>query len=306
MASIVILGVGTGYVFITKAWMEHQARAQAQQSLRAAVAAISREFRITGACMGVTWVDQDPPRATNFKMLTGTSGPPDVVTTTSNPRCAGPSYLTQPCSACQVISVDSALNFVVGDYAFIGQSPSQAGEYFKIQAVDTTNNTVTSATVLSGSYTVTTPPDNNSAFLAGADSRRFAVSSTCTGCNGIPTLVVRTLDDGTNDQPVVKGIDTLTVRYVLNRRYADNPAQCTGQTGGSSNSLCVVAVPEVSPSIAGDWKLVRALIFTLGARSIFTVRASGSPDGFYHLSDTVEISPRNFIFSPNARITWFP
>lgn len=304
MASIVILGVGTGYLFITKGWVDHQARVQAQQSLRSAEAAITREFRISGACMGITWVDQNSPLASNFTMLQGTSGPPDTITTTSNPKCAGPVKLTATCSACQTISVDNILNFAVGDWAFIGKGvPTQLGEYFQIQSVDSTAKTVTSTTVLTGTYVAT--DDSNPTFLAGADQRTFKISSTCTGCNGIPTLVVRTLSD-TADQPIIKGVDSMTVRYVLNRTYISNPSQCNAQLPGSSNPLCIVNLPETAPSITGDWKLVRGLIFTLGGRSILTVRAAGSADGFYHLTGSFELSPRNFIFSPNARIPWMP
>lgn len=302
MASIVIFGVGTGYVFVTKAWVEHQARAQAQQSLRAAETAMSRELRISGACVGVTWVDQNAPLASNFRMLTGTSGPPDTITTVANPRCAGPVKLTQACTACTTMYVDTTLNFTAGMWAFIGKGiATEAGEYFLVQSIDPTNNTVTASAAVTGTYPAAT--DTTPSFVAGADRRTFAVSSSCTGCNGIPTLTLQQLGDS-QGQPLVKGVESMTVRYVVNRRYADNPSACNAQTGGT-NSLCVVNLPEASPSLAGDWRLVRAVILTLGTRSILPVR--GNPDAFYHLSETTEISPRNFIFSPNgARVPWQP
>lgn len=306
MASIVILGVGTGYVFITKAWVDHQARAQAQQSLRVAIGTISRELRITGACMGITWVDQNGPLATNFKMLAGTSGPPDSLTSMANPRCAGPTTADCPAS-CTTITVGNTLNFTSGMWALISNgNPASSGQYFKVQAVDASAKTLTvdsSGPAVTGPFSSAGDPK---AFVAGADMRKFAVSSTCAECNGIPSLTLEQLGDGGTGHALVKGIDGMTVRYVLNRRYVDNPAACNAQTGGT-NSLCVVNLPEASPSIAGDWKLVRALIFTLGARSTIRVRASGSGDGAYHLSEIVEISPRNFIFSPNGpRIQWTP
>ena len=303
MVSVVVLGVGTGYVFTTRVWVEHQARAQAQQSLRAAVGAITRELRMSGACMGIGWVDQSEAPALNFRMLSGTSGPPDSLTRTANPRCAGPVKLTAPCNGCSTITVDNTLNFVPGMRAFIGQGPiSTSGEYFLVQSVTATTVTVDPSTPLLQSYVTGGDPP---AFVAGADQRTFAISSTCTGCNGIPTLTLQQLGDS-QGQALVKGIDAMTIRYVLNRRYVDNPGLCNAQTGGT-NSLCVVTLPGLAPSVSGDWKLVRALIFTLGARSVLSVRASGSADGFYHLSESVEISPRNFIFSPNTpRVQWTP
>ena len=256
--------------------------------------------------MGITWVDQNSPLATNFKMLTGTSGPPDSVTSLANPGCAGPVALTAPCTACSVINVNNTLNFAAGMWAFIGKGPTAtSGEYFKVQSVTATTITVTTTTPLSLSYPYPPSGQDPPAFVAGADQRAFAVSSTCPECNGIPSLTLQQLGDS-QGHALVKGIDGMTVRYVLNRRYADNPAVCNTQTGGT-NSLCVVNLPEASPSISGDWKLVRALIFTLGARSTVRVRASGSGDGAYHLSETVEVSPRNFVFSPNGpRIQWTP
>jgi type II secretory pathway pseudopilin PulG len=304
IASLVILGIGTGYVFTTKAWVEHQARAQAQQSLRAAVGAISRELRISGACMGITWVDQNQPLATNFRMLGGTYGPPDSVTSTNNPRCAGPTPADCP-AACTTITVGTTLNFVAGMWAFVSSGdPSATGQYFLVQAVDTSAKTLTVApsTPVTGPYS--SAGDDTKAFVAGADQRTFAVSSSCPECNGISSLTLTQLADGGTGHALVKGIDTLTVRYVLNRRWSDNPALCNAQTGGT-NSLCVVNRPGLAPSLAGDWPLVRALIFTIGARSTIKVRGSG--DGYYHLSESVEFSPRNFIFSPNGpRVPWTP
>ena len=304
MASLVILGVGTGYVFITKAWVDHQARAQAQQSLRAAVGAISREARITGACMGITYVDQNSPLATNYQMLAATSGPPDSVTSMANPRCAGPVALTAACAACSTISVSNTLNFTPGMWAFIGKGPnSTSGEYFKVLSLTATTINVAATTPLTLTYPYPPSGQDPPAFVAGADQRAFGVSSTCPECNGIPSLTLQQLGDN-QAHALVKGIDSMTVRYVLNRLYV--AATCSAQTGGT-NSLCIVNLPEASPSISGDWKLVRALIFTLGARSTVRVRASGSGDGAYHLSETVEVSPRNFVFSPNGpRIQWTP
>jgi len=306
IASLVILGIGTGYVFTTKAWVEHQARAQAQQSLRAAIGAISRELRISGACIGITWVDQNQPLATNFRMLSGTYGPPDSVTSTNNPRCAGPTPADCP-AACTTITIGNTLNFVAGMWAFISSGdPSVGGQYFRVQAVDTSAKTLTvdPSTPVTGPYSST--GDDIKAFVAGADRRTFGVSSICGGCNGIPTLTLTQLVDLGQAQALVKGIDTLTIRYVLNRRFSDNPALCNAQTGGT-NSLCVVNLPGLAPSLAGDWPLVRALFLTVGARSTIKVRAAGSGDGYYHLSETVEFSPRNFIFSPNGpRVPWTP
>jgi hypothetical protein len=46
--------------------------------------------------------------------------------------------------------------------------------------------------------------------------------------------------------------------------------------------------------------------FTLDAQSPAPVRASGSADGFLHLSETFEVSPRNFVFQQTQRVKWTP
>jgi type II secretory pathway pseudopilin PulG len=302
LASLVVFGVGTGYVFVTRAWMDHQARAQAQQSLRSAVAAISRELRIAGACMGVPATQT--PLATNFKALAGTSGPPDTLILTTNPRCAGPTALTAPYSGGTTIQVADTLNYQTGMWGFIGDgNTADAGEYFLITGITAG---APGALVISAPLTGTYPQTTQSvqSFVAGADRRTFAVSSSCTGCNGIPTLTLQSLGVGAS-QPLVKGIDTMTLGYVLNRKWSDAPSQCVSQTGGT-NSLCIVTLPELSPSITGDWRLVRAITMTLGARSLIPIRASGSADGYYHLSESLVISPRNFVFTVTPRVPWTP
>jgi type II secretory pathway pseudopilin PulG len=285
IASVVILGVGASFVFMTRASTDHQARIQAQQSLRDAVADISRELRIAGACMPLS---SQPPIAPNFQPVGGASGTNDSLTVTANPRCAQ-AVVTSNCNNCTSISVDNTTNFVNGMWGFIVYNG--VGQYFNIQ-------TVTGGAPGSLTVNLSTPINTGlypaaSSSVYGADQRTFAVSSACTGCGGIPTLTLQML--GGTTVPLVAGIDTLKVQYILNRKYSTAPTECTAQTGGTT-SLCVVNLPTQSPSVTGDWQLVRALTLTLDARSATVVRASGSADGFYHLGGSFEISPRNFLF----------
>jgi prepilin-type N-terminal cleavage/methylation domain-containing protein len=285
IASVVILGVGSSFVFITRSSTDHQARIQAQQSLRDAVADISRELRIAGACMPLS---SQPPIASNFQPIGGTNGTNDSITITANPRCAE-AVVNANCNNCATISVDNTTNFVNGMWGFIVYNGT--GQYFNI-------STVTSGSPGSLTVNPVTPINTglypaSSSSVYGADQRTFAVSSTCTGCGGVPTLTLQTL--GTAALPLVPGIDTLKVQYILNRKFSTAPTECIAQTGGTT-SLCVVNLPTQAPSVAGDWQLVRALTLTLDARSAAAVRASGSADGFFHLGGAFEISPRNFLF----------
>ncbi len=282
LGSLVAVAVGTGYVLVTRSWIEHQARLQTQQQMRAAVAALSREIRLAGACImlprGTT-----PP--TTFRPLNGVNnGTTDTITVRSNPRCLSVA-LTATYDGTTTLTVGSTTGFVAGMRAYILRSDSSNGEVFTIQSV-TATTIVTTAVLTNGPYVVPAPP-GNPASVFGIDERTFSISSICSGCGGISTLTLQTLDVAT-PTPLVKGIDRLDIHYILNTDYVAGP-YCVSSTGGA-RPLCVVDLPT-----ANDWKQVRAVTFDLGALSLRPVRA-GDPDGFFHLGEIFEISPRNFTF----------
>ncbi len=288
VASVVIFGVGTGFVWVSRAWTDYQVRVLTQQSLWSAIETLNREVRLAGACMPAATL---PPITSNFQPISGAdSGTTDTLVITSNPTCAGPVSVTAACNACSTINVANVANFTGGKWAYIYTSstetspPGPYGEYFLIQNV--TGGSPGIITVSSSSPLTKNYPAPSLSSVGGADRRTFTISSTCSGCNGIPTLTLQPL--GGSEQPLVKGIDSMHIQYVLNRRYSAAPTECNAQTNETS-SLCVVDLPTQAPSIAGDWQLVRAIIFALDARSIAKVRASGSADGYFHLSETVEI-----------------
>jgi len=256
---------------------------------------------------------EKPPVTSQFAPIRGVhSGTTDTITIASNPRCAGPTNVNLDCSACTTISVDNTTNFTPGMYAYIYNSSNQSvppgpyGEFFLIQSVAAGSpGTITaSAPVGQGGQvyprfdSTQSPPRGSTVW--GADQRTFAINT----INNVPTLTLQVLGAVT-PQALVKGVEQMSILYVLNRTYVSNPSQCNGQTGGTL-SLCVVYLPELAPSIAGDWQLVRSLLFTLGARSTITVRGTGSADGYFHLTQTFGISPRNFVFQQGPRVNWTP
>jgi len=301
IASVVVFGVGTGFVWVTKSWTDTQMRLQTQQSLRSAIETINREVRLAGVCMNPA---TQQPITPEYAQIAGTHGTTDTITITSNPACAGPANITADCPACSSITVASVGNFTAGmwAYAYDGDvntsPPGPTGEYFLIQSISGNTLTVDPIKLLTKHYPVSTSS------VWGADQRVLAISSTCTGCNGVPSLTLQQPGGILGGQPLARGVDSLTIQYVLNRLYATATTECDSQTLGTS-SLCVVNSPTVAPSIAGDWQIVRAIIFTIGARSITKVRASGSADGYFHLSEAVEVSPRNLIYQ-QSRLPWTP
>ncbi len=280
LVSVVVLGISRGVISATRGWADHRGRLQTQQNLRSAVAALSREVRIAGACM----LPHDATPPTTFQPLGGIdSGTTDTIIVRANPRCAD-AQVVATCTACTTISVASGspVNFVAGTPAYILNGAHTSGEVFRVKSVTATTIVVDPTTPLAGTYLA---PDAGGEFPAvfGFEQRTFAIAT----IGGIPTLTLTTTD--LPQTALVKGIETLDIQYVLNRVYS--AGTCNAQTGGSPN-LCVVNLP----ASAVDWSLVRVVTFNIGARSTVTVRASGSADGFFHLSETFEITPRNFVF----------
>jgi len=76
LASLVSFGVGTGFVFVSRAWTEAQARLQTQGSLRGIVAAMNRDVRIVGACMPLN--SSGSPLGADFTPIAGTNGTNDT------------------------------------------------------------------------------------------------------------------------------------------------------------------------------------------------------------------------------------
>src|SRR5438309_2483486 len=219
IASVVVIAVGSGFVFVTKAWTDQLGRVQTQQALRTTVESVTREMRLAGACMPSPTL---PPIATTYdpyQPLTGTHGTTDGFTITSNPACAGPTSVTTPCNACTSIIVQNTTNFTAGTWAYIYNSdattspPGPYGESFLIQTVNAVTGTITvSATKpLVHNYPAVGPTYRSS--LYGMDQRVFAISSTCSGCNGVPSLTLTPI--GGQATPLVKGIDSMLVTYVL-------------------------------------------------------------------------------------------
>jgi hypothetical protein len=280
LGSVVAVGAGSAYVFVTRGWFDQRERLQTQQQLRSAVAALSREVRIAGACM----LPREMPAPQTFRALEGVdNGTADSITVRANPRCLS-TTLSATSDNGTTIAVASTSGFQAGMRAYILKNDSSAGEVFTIRSV-TANTIVATQALVNGPYPA---PIGNPSSVFGIDVRTFAISSTCSGCDGVPALTLQTLDIPTAT-PLVKGIDRLEIRYILNRDY--DPGGCVASTGGG-RPLCVVDLP----ASAGDWRLVRAVTFDLGARSVRPVRASGSADGFFHLGEAFEIAPRNFVF----------
>ncbi len=288
LASAVAVAVGTAFVFATRSWREHQARLETQQSLRATIETLSREVRLAGACqLGRQFV---PPAS--FQPVDGAdAGTLDTITVRTNPPCAIGTLTPAggDCDACTTITLDNVQSFTAGGWAYIynpNGSPAPYGEYFRVAAVDTVNNTLTvdqtACLTITRNYPLGSDSTQPSPSVYGIEVRTYNIQT----ISGTPALTVTMLCGP--PQPLVTGIDVLDIRYTLNRTY--DAGTCDLATGGTPD-LCIVNLP----ASAQDWRNVRLLTVTVDAVSTRPVRAA-SPDGFFHLRETFQVAPRNFTF----------
>ena len=288
ITSIVVLAVGSAFVFVVRGWTDSDARLAAQQNLRTGVEEFYREVRLTGTCLLPSATT--PPA--NFKPLDGSySGVAgtDTLTVQSNTKCAVATLVAlNPCNACATISLDNVDNFSAGMYAYIYQANSlpPRGEPFVVLSVNAAAKTLAVTPKPPAPYTITqnysADSTNGYSSVYGLEQRMYQITT----IGGVPTLTLTTLN--TAATPIAKGIEKLAITYTLNRVY--NAGTCDAQTGGSP-PLCVVNLP----GSAADWQLVRSVTVVLGARSTGRVRGAGG-DGYLHLSEIFQITPRNFVF----------
>src|SRR6266550_4964326 len=303
LTSIVILSVGSGFVFVTRGWSDQQGKLAAQQNLRAAVQTLSREVRLAAACM----LPSSVASPVNFQPANGVySGTnQDTLIVRSNTSCAIGTLTSAggACNACTTVYLDSVANFAAGTWAYIYQPPYTGqpafGQYFLVQQVNgplgtPANTLVVDQTVslkitlnytAGGAIPASSPPATYPfASVYGIQERTFTIGT----FGGTPTLMLQTINNSAT--PFLKGVESLNLTYILNRVY-DNIANCpAGSTGGSPN-LCIVNLPASS----GEWVLVRGVTVTVGVRSTQRVRGAGS-DGYLHLTEVFQIAPRNFVF----------
>jgi hypothetical protein len=269
MAAVIIMAAGSGAVKFTLRWLEGNARQETQQRLRDAAQMVSRAMRLAGACL---------PRESgplNVRPLGGSNvGTTDSITIRLNARCASATVTSAFDGGGNVVTVDDVSQFVPGMQAYILHEDNSVGRFFRILSVDAGAGTlvVHGDTPIPEAY-----PVNSSVY--GAEAQTFSVAT----LGGVPTLTMATSVDAA--EPAVRGVETFNLTYILNRAY--DVATCAGSAGG----YCQVSVPASDT----DWSLVRTVNLTITVRSPRRLMSEGG-DGYYRLTETLQLKPRNFVF----------
>lgn len=198
----------------------------------------------------------------DIRPLTGAdNGTTDTITARANVRCAIGSLTGDVAAGATVLTLDTVAEFVAGMQIYLLHGDTTTGEYARVDSVDQAANTLTLQTPLAGAY----PRDSS---VYGAEAQTFAVGSVGT----VPALTVATPLG--SPQPAIEGIERLDIRYVLHRNCTPGPCD-------------VVDLPTSD----SEWSLVRVVQLDIGARSPRPITG-----GFYRLSQSIEVKPRNFLF----------
>ncbi len=272
LAAIVALFTFQGYIFGTREWGSQNSRILVQQNLRTAVDLLMRESRLGGACL------PDAGPLTAFDGIDQTTGgrDTDVLVVHANNTCAKGTLTRDQATPGAPLDVDVTTGFAAGQRAYILHQDTTVGEFFIIETVTPTS--ITPEDPLSRAYT-------RSSSIFGIEEKAFGIDAGGT----VPTLTIDpTYLSGGPPVPIVRGIESLNLRYILNRRYADDPGSCLGAT---PDGWCIVNPPGGG---SADWGIVRELEVTLTARSLQTV-TPGDPDGYLRLPASARIKPRNLI-----------
>ena len=253
-----IVMAGTASVFLAgKTHARNQAlEIETTQAARAAVDAMIRELRLSGACLPVTGT---------FMSLAGVdSGTDDELTTRTgltrdDLSCISSATLSAvPASVTQTIEVVSVEGFETGMRAYI-RHPNGTGEFFAVTAIDATANKLGHDVTFQSAYPATSG-------IYAVLERSFFLDHWDFGRGLLPQLMIET-DAGTPRSFAV-GIEQLNIQYEL--------------TTGDVVDL---------PADDAEWSLVNRVLVSATARS-----ERPRSDGEYaRRTVSVGIKPRNLI-----------
>ncbi|MCW5892956.1 MAG: hypothetical protein KIT14_20775 [bacterium] len=237
---------------------EHGFRVEAQQALRGALDAITRDVRLAGACL---------PTDGAYVALDGTNDPSgDSITVRTGLVRSDLTCVTSPLAAPLAsggtqVSVSNADGFIVGKMAFVRRSDG-SGELRRVTAVNTGGNTVTL------SAGVTQPYGFPGSSLYAVDQRTYSLRADVE-----PPLLMFQIDQEP-PQPFAAGVTRLDFRYVLNQ----NCPTCT-------------VVDLSSPLPAATWWLVNEVLVTMTVQTVGGVVEADSTE----LTQTARTKPRNLL-----------
>jgi prepilin-type N-terminal cleavage/methylation domain-containing protein len=276
------LATAASFFVVTRNNMTDQIlRIETMQGLRAAMDSMVRDLRLGGACLPITgdFITLDAVNSTNDQIFTRTGlvrpNETCIRTTVTNSYPVTASTSTVP--------VQSAAGFTVGMRAYMMLANGTAGEVFTITGVDSVSNPNTVSR--SGSWTCggtcANPAYAANSGVYALDERSYAVD---TSNSSLPVLTMAA--NGGAATPFVFGIESLQIKYQLERNCDTTPKTITGLPEIPATGCDVVDLPAAS-----EFVLVNTMYVTITARS----RTVGSNGQYYRATRTVAAKPRNLL-----------
>lgn len=260
-----VIFVGVGQIMIhslsvqTRFRRDIEVRAETHQGLKAALAELTRDIRLAGACL--------PTQPLFVPMAGVSSGTTDTVTVRTgvvraNTSCPATTLTPNALNAGGTsLTVNDVSGFQVNGMGYVS-SGALAGEIFHVTAVSGTSGagTVTTDTAIAQNHIV------GSAVYA-LEQRTYAIDPTTYGQPALTRSI-----NGQAAMPIVTGIETLDVRYRLNQ---------------GCPSCTEIDLPPDNPT----WVQVSEVIVSVTARSSAPLAGGAT----FRQSSTVAIQPRNLI-----------
>ena len=245
--------------------IDQQQQIEATQNARAALDAMVRDLRLSGACLPVTGDFMCIDASTST--VNGNSE--DQIWTRTglvrpNLSCVTSATTTSTPAVGSSVVVQSVDGFGVGMRAYI-RGNANTGEYFDVTSVTTGTNTLGRSVNLSTTYAI-------GSGVYAIDERHYFIQHQ-TNHKGADTPILMQQVGAQTAQAFATGIEALDFQYELNR----NCTPC-----------------DVTPMPASDneWRLVKQLYVSVTARSDSVSPMNGQ---FYRRTITVGVKPRNLV-----------
>jgi len=252
-----ILGVMGAFFVASRNFAQQEVlRVETTQALRSSMDNLTRDLRLSGACLPVTG---------NFVSLGGTnSGTLDAVVTRtgvlrSDLSCVRTTLSAAVLATTTTLPVVSANGFASGTRVYL-RNPNGTGELFTLTGAQTSNNTLLKTGALSAGYPI-------GSGVYAVDERQYGIDTTNAA---LPVLTVAL--NGNAPMQFASGIESVNVQYELQR----NCPPCD-----------VVDLPQTD----NEWAMVKQLFVNITARS----RVPGWGGQYIRLSGQIGVKPRNLV-----------
>jgi type II secretory pathway pseudopilin PulG len=252
------LGVLGAFFVASRGFVQQETlRVETTQALRATIDAVTRDLRLSGACL---------PTNGQFVSLSGVnSGTLDQVTSrtgllNTDLSCVRTTLTAAASASDSRVTVASITGFAAGTRVYV-RNPNGTGELFNISSISSSNMRLNKSGTLTQAY-----PIGSGVFAV--DERSYAIDTTTNPA--LPQLTVAL--SANTPTPFASGIESMNIQYQLERN-------------------CPTCDVVDLPANDAEWALVRQVLLNVTARSSVT----GTKGQYVRVSHQIGVKPRNLV-----------